>query len=107
MFHSNVRSTGDLAGIFEFDGDTGYFYLCEIASNQGRKVAGAIRVLTTKPDFGQADVLVRWDSSESKVGLFIRDRLWAVFDAITGAKYGGNYHASFPPGIPAEMTNAF
>ena len=27
MFVSAIRSSGDLAGIFEYDGETGWFYL--------------------------------------------------------------------------------
>ncbi|WP_286203065.1 hypothetical protein [Rhizobium lusitanum] len=34
LFESAVRSSGDLAGVFEFDGDVGYFYLCATEENK-------------------------------------------------------------------------
>jgi len=33
IFDSAVRPAGDLAGAFEFDGTTGYFYLCNVIEN--------------------------------------------------------------------------
>src|SRR5205823_6341887 len=93
IFLSQIRSIGDLAGVFEFDGETGYFYLYEMANPEGKKIIGSIRVLAGMPDFEEEDVMICWDKTETRVGLHIRGQLWAAFDANVRAAYGGNYHA--------------
>ena len=107
MFASAVRSAGDQAGVFEHDGDTGYFYLYEIKGEEMRKILAAIRAVVGTPAFEKQDVAIRWDASESKVGLFICGQLCAAFDGETGAKYGGDYHGSVQADIPAEVVDAF
>jgi len=107
MFESCARSADDLAAVFEYDGDSGHFYLYMTQDAQGQKIAGSIRVLTGMRDFEQEDVAIRWDENESHVGLFIRGKLWAVFDANTRAKYGGNYQVGMQPQIPAEAADCF
>ena len=107
IFDSCVRSTGDLAGVFEYDGETCYFYLYEPEQGGSGKVIGSIHVLTGVPDFADADVSIRWDIKEQKVGLFIRDRIWAVFDSAQGLKFGGGYRAGARPLLPPEATVGF
>jgi hypothetical protein len=107
IFESNTRSAGDQVGVFEYDGETGYFYLYDTTGKDSRKVLGAIHVLTDTPDFEEHDVAIRWDSLEQAVGLFIRDHLWAAFDLQTGTKYGGNYRSSNLPEIPEAICNVF
>jgi len=107
IFSSQVRSIGDLAGVFEFDGDTGYFYFYRTTEPQGQKVIGSIRVFSGMPDFEEEDVAVCWDETESKVGLRIRGKLWAAFDATTGAAFGGNYHADSRAEIPTRIVACF
>ena len=107
MFASAVRSAGDQAGVFEHDGDTGYFYLYEMGRDEKRKVLAAIPVVIGTPDFEERDVAIRWDAKESRVGLFICGQLWAAFDAGSGAKYGGNYRRSADTNIPADVGDAF
>lgn len=107
MFNSAVRLSGDLAGVFEYDGETGYFYLYKIKRNQGQKVISAIKVLVGTPDFSEGDIAICWNTTESKVGLFIRKQLWAVFDSETGAKYGGNYRINGRAEVPSEIADVF
>jgi len=107
MFDSAVRSSGDQAGVFEYDGETGYFYLYEIRESQGNKVVGAIRVLIGAPNFDDDDVSIRWDTAERMVGLFIRGKLWAAFDNISGARYGGHYGSAEQAAIPETLKEAF
>ncbi len=107
IFDSNVRSAGDLAGIFEYDDAAGYFYLYETSADQGHKVVGAIRLLTSIPDFEQGDVEVRWDGNERYVGFFIRGQLWAAFDGMTKARFGGDYRPDGQAEIPTEIINAY
>jgi len=107
MFDSQLRSGGDFAGVFEFDGDVAYFYLYDTTKPENEKVLGAIRVLTGTPDFEEDDVAIRWDKGEGNVGLLIRGELWAAFDAATRAAYGGNYHAGSRAEIPEEIAAYF
>lgn len=37
IFESATRSAGDLAGVFEHDDDTGYFYLYDLSRGEGQK----------------------------------------------------------------------
>jgi hypothetical protein len=100
-FESAVRSGGDLAGVFEYDGDTGYFYLYSTPhSAAGQKVLGSIYIISGTPDFSEEDLHIRWDRNERRVGLFIRGELWAVFDSEDRSKLGGNYR----PGILSQIT---
>src|SRR5260370_33331884 len=107
MFDSAVRSAGNQAGVFEYDGETGYFYLYETKGHQGQKVRAATHVLTGTPDFEEGDIAIRWDPAETIVGLFIHGHLWAAFDGRTGAKYGGDYRPNARPEIRVEITHYF
>ena len=106
IFQSSVRATGDLAGVFEYDGETGYFYLYSTSQSGGRKVLGALHVFAGRPDFRQADVDIRWDATETLVGLFIRHQIWAAFDTTSGDGYSGNYAARAPPELPSRISEA-
>ena len=107
MFDSSVRTAGDKAGVFEYDGETAYFYLYDTRNENARKVTAAIPVLAGASDFEEKDIAIRWDSAERRVGLFIHGQLWAVFDDKTGMKYGGHYRAHVRPEMPVEIINAF
>jgi len=43
IFANSIRASRDLAGVFEYDGDTGYFYLYE---PKGAKIIGALHVVS-------------------------------------------------------------
>lgn len=107
IFDSSVRSKGDLAGVFEHDGDTGYFYLCRSNGNAVEAILDRIQILVGEPDFGEAEVSVRWDHQEEKVGLFIRGNLWAVFDAERRKTFGGHYIKGTTPSIAPEGRTGF
>ncbi len=107
MFDSQLRSSADLAGVFESDGEVAYFYLYSTVQQEKHKVLGAIRVLSGVPDFEENDIAVSWDKAESKVGLRICGQLWAVFDTDTGAAYGGDYRAGGKADIPPEIATHF
>ena len=62
-------------------------------------VVDAIHITSKRPDFGKEDIRIEWNTSETKVGLFIRNELWAAFDA-EGKKHGGNYELGTRPNIP-------
>jgi hypothetical protein len=98
-----VRSTGDLAGVFEYDGETGYFYLYQTKGIAGAKIIDAIHIVSGHIDFARNEVSICWDHSETKVALYIRNTIWAVFDCINGQKLGGDYGVSERPTIPESM----
>ena len=104
MFDSTVRSSGDLAGVFEYADGAGYFYLYEISESQEDKVVDFIQVNSRIADFDESDIAIVWDGAEERVGLFIRDVLWAVFDVVTERKYGGNYERDGEPEIPSALS---
>lgn len=107
IFDSAVRPAGDLAGVFESDGDTAYFYLYATGGDTGQKVLDSIHVFSGEPDFAEADVSVRWDSEEQKVGLFIKGVLWAAFDCTRRTKYGGSYKLGGKPSLPSGAEVGF
>jgi hypothetical protein len=106
MFESAVRPNGDLAGVFEYDGETSYFYLYR-TGNQGDKVLDSIHVASDAPDFTASDLEIRWTKNATRVGLFIRGDLWAVFDAEKGAKHGGDYRPKTCPALAAAIKEGF
>jgi hypothetical protein len=107
IFESCVRSGGDLAGVFEHDGETGYFYLYNVGGDTGEKIVDAIRVVSGEVDFRGSDISVRWDEGEERVGLFIRGVLWAVFDPGRGLKHGEGYGPGAEPSLPGDLVEGF
>jgi hypothetical protein len=107
IFESSVRSAGDLAGVFEFDGDTSYFYLYRVGTSEGNKVVDAIKVSVGEPDYSESDIEIRWSAGESLVSLLIAGQICAVFDCDGAQKFGGDYVAGaaskVPPGILARL----
>ncbi|AZO70551.1 MAG: hypothetical protein E5V92_07805 [Mesorhizobium sp.] len=101
IFDSAVCTKGDIAGVFEHeeaDGPqnaTACFCLHQTECNQAGTVLGAIHVRPGQWAITEADVAVRWDSDEQRVGLFVFGALVAAFDATTGAKYGAEYGKDF------------
>jgi hypothetical protein len=107
VFDSAIRTAGDLAGVFEYDGETGYFYLYAVVSNTEGTVLGAIRVLTSPPDFLDDELAVRWENTENVVGLFIRHQPWAAFACDTGTAYDGDYRPGSQAEIPGDVVELF
>jgi len=106
VFDSAIRSKGDLAGVFEYDqtggaqSATAYFYLSEVRGQAVGSIIGTIHVRSGAWPITEADVIVKWDREEQRVGLFIFGTLSAAFDAATGAKYGGGYGKDLNADIP-------
>jgi hypothetical protein len=107
MFESSVRSDGDLAGVFEYDDGVGYFYLYEVPGQATRKIIKSIRISSREPDYSDSEIAIRWDRQERVVGLFIRGKLWAVFDAETRQSYGGDYSPDKQAQVPLEIAAGF
>ena len=103
---SAVRRKGDLAGVFEYEETEGtseataYFYLCEVHDGTVGPIIGVIHIRSGAWAITEADIAVKWDKDEKRVGLFIFGTLSAAFDVATGAKYGGGYGKDFQLNIP-------
>jgi hypothetical protein len=107
IFESAERKGGDLSGVFESDDETSYFYLYQSNESDGQKVLDSMHVFSGEPDFIEADISIRWDTSDQKVGLFIRGVMWAVFDVAGQTKLGGNYGHSKNPSLPPHAHIGF
>jgi hypothetical protein len=107
MFESSVRLAGDLAGVFEFDGETAYFYLYDQTCGRDQMVIDHIHILSGKPDFEARDVVVRWDDAENIVALLIKGDVWAVFEPRTRRKHGGDYKLNGVSAVPVEIALRF
>lgn len=109
IFESATRSAGDLAGVFEHDDDTGYFYLYRMGrTDEEQEIVGAIHVVSDRrPAYTAKDIEIRWNGKEDIVGLFIKGQLWAAFDGATNRKFGGNFTPNQPPNLPDSVLKSF
>jgi hypothetical protein len=106
IFESAVRSTGDLAGVFEYDGDTCYFYLY-LPRADTNKIRATIYVCNGCADLKAQDILIRWSEEEQMVGLFIQGVLWAAFDVGSSLGFGGKYSSGGRPSVPPQIAAVF
>ncbi len=106
IFESSVRSYGDLAGVFEFDGAEGYFFLFDLTKDKGKQCSGVISVNSADANFGTSDIAIKWNRSEDTVGLYIRGRLWAAFDQ-NGRKFGSNNYMQEALGLSSVGIEQF
>lgn len=107
IFESSVRSAGDKAGVFEHDGETGYFYLYDLLEKEDRKVTGAIRVMVGRASLVPTDLEILWSANEDFVGLVLDGTLRAVFDASSCQQYGGDCISDTQPVIPESVLQEF
>ncbi|WP_245442598.1 hypothetical protein [Mesorhizobium hawassense] len=63
-------------------------------------IVGAIHVRSGAWSITEADIAVKWDKDEQRVGLFVFGVLTAAFDAETGARCGGRHGEDFNAEIP-------
>lgn len=75
LFVSLARPDGHRAGVFEHDGAAGYFYRYDPSGPAGARILDALRVVSGPCGLEEPDVEVRWDATESIVGLLIRGRV--------------------------------
>ncbi len=106
IFESALRTSGDLAAIFECDEDGGYFYLLDLTKEQGQQARAVIAVSEQGLELPVTDVSVRWNASQEIVGLCIGGDLWAAFDQ-HGSRYGGDYGPQKSADIPLEVISRF
>jgi hypothetical protein len=86
MFKSSTRSAGDLAGVFEFDGDVSCFYLFRVDAVEGKGIVDATRIGDGDPPFSESEVDVIWSDDESRVVLQVAGTSVAFFECSKGKK---------------------
>ncbi|MUV15284.1 DUF2251 domain-containing protein [Noviluteimonas gilva] len=107
IFESEVRSNDDLAGVFEHDGDTGYFYLYDLTKGESQRIIAALHMMSGTADFSADEVAVRWDQNEQFVGLLIKGKLWAAFEAEGSRPFDGGYGRVEKSEIPENIRALF
>jgi hypothetical protein len=108
IFESAMRSAGDLAGVFEFDGEVSYFYLYRVSALSGNEILDAMKISVADSAIELGDVRVRWSADEKLVFLVVKDQPCAVFDCEHNEKYGGDCTAAaahFPATIVARLSS--
>lgn len=93
--------------MFEFDGESAWFYLYATPEDRGHFVMDSLHIFSGALDFSASDVDVRWDKTDTSVGLFINDVLWAAFDCSQRKGHGGNYKLGGHSSVPASLVARF
>lgn len=106
IFKSATHSNGKFAGVFEFDGEAGYLYLCNTSKEKGQQIFAHVRVFSTPGEISESSIIVKWNKLQDVVGVYVRGILWAAL-GIYGGKYGGDYMYESIPNIPAEIDDSF
>lgn len=103
VFVSSDSHSSDYSGVFEHDGDVGYFYLCRTAVGGESKIIESLCVMRGVQGLVESDFTVKWDRTGAKVGLFIRGVLWSLYDVTAKTKHGGLFahgqRSTVPVGI--------
>ena len=107
MLIAETRTDGDYAGVFEYDGQSGYFYLVEMEGELTKKVTGALRIMTGPACFTEGQCKIKWDAEQRRVALFIMGTIWALFDLVSGSRYWGDLMLGDAPTIPPELLGGF
>lgn len=79
------QPNGDHSIVFEFDGETSYFYLA--TRHPEPKILKAIHVRSGAPDFDESELQLAWDGPQGALG--IRGRIVAIYDVAKGTQEGG------------------
>lgn len=104
IFITSTRTKGDYAGVFEYDGETSYFYLYSLGILDGKKIVGAIGLPYEITMESEPDLSVRWNKQETKVGVFLRDNLLGLFNLGLKSSGSGDFRGVTLPNIPDGET---
>ena len=99
IFITSTRTNGDYSGVFEYDGETSYFYLYSLGNPDGEKIVGAIGLPYEITMDSMPDLSVRWNKQETKVGVFLRDNLLGLFNLDLHPEIRGNFRGVTLPNI--------
>lgn len=103
VFLTSVRSAGDYGGVFEYDGDTSYFYLYHIGGADGDRVVGAVHIGSGEPDYSSERISISWADNENIVYLQIESQVCAAFECTTRVAFGGKFSRKTPPPLPVSI----
>lgn len=106
IFVTATRRDGRMAGVYEYDEDTGYFYLCEVVGGQPR-VVDAIHIVSAPSNLDEESIEVRWSGDERCLALLIHGEPWAAYCPAERGKYGGNYTPDGIADLPATVKEQF
>jgi len=101
IFKSSSRSAGDLAGVFEADDVTAYFYLYAMRPGATPKVLGALNITRFVSGAPEKSISINWDKDQGKCGVFINDNLIALYDVGLLAESDGKVGKYIDKEIPA------
>ena len=91
--------------MFEYDGEVAYFYLLDLLRPDGKKIIGAIHVVTGIVNISDDRICVKWNHQQTAVGLFIDGEVWAVFDG--ESRFGGEYAEGRVSNVPMGLKKTF
>lgn len=80
---SAIDPTGRHGAVFERDDDTAFFYLLDLTRPDDNQIVEAFNAYPVTDMPTDAPVAVHWAASSEAVGLYVADRLVALFD-LTG-----------------------
>jgi hypothetical protein len=104
LFIESMRPEGDFAGVFEYDGQVGYFYLYRLpSSGEGGKIDGSIEIVKGNLTFEPDQLELRWSAEQDRVGLFIEGEIWALFNVKSGAAYGQEHAKTLASNVPKDQ----
>jgi hypothetical protein len=104
LFIEAMRTAGDFAGVFEYDGEVGYFYLYRLSeSGSGGKIDGAIEIVQGDLTFAADEIEVRWSAEQDRVALFVDGKLWALFNVKSGTAYGQKHSKLLASNVPPDQ----
>jgi len=80
-YESATRIAGDYAGVFEYDGETSYFYLYRVDANGGQKIVRALNVELKAPQLSDQKITVVWSDNQSTVYLKVGGEVVAALSS--------------------------
>lgn len=97
-FTVNDVGPNGLEGVFEDDGETGYFYLYD---ENSRGILDDLHIYTRAEniDVTENDVAVLWSADGSKCGVLIRHGMYGIFDIRSNRKIAVKFESTDSPPI--------
>lgn len=107
IFDSSIQPDGSLAGVYEQDSESGYFYLYNLRKPEGYKVVAAIHIHSGELAILSGDVRIDWSKKGTAVGLFLKGKLWAAFADTAEYWFIGSEGKNAQSELPFWLRNAF
>lgn len=88
-FITAVCEANGLAGVYEYDDGTAYFYLCSVGPSGHAAIIDNLQIDPRVRELSNGDIVLAWDDVGIRVGLFVKQVLCAVFNVDMHTKFGG------------------